>query len=406
VADVCTLGTMSEPSIALPPALAPVLERLEDAGNATYLVGRCLRELCAGAIPADFELSTAARPETILELFPRAVVIAADARRAMLPTEAGPVDITPTRDGTLIEDELRHRDFRMHAVAYRPRSGTWVDPFDGRTDRRENRLRTPLPPLECFAEDPVRALRAARLVAELDCEVDPEIETAMRETAPVFEKLGGRRLRIELDALLVADHVGPALGLLERTGLTRTIAPGASSDAPDVVPHLPNDLTLRWAGWLRGARLRTTLRKLRCPRDRAARIEQLLQLHPVDSGTRAAREARARRLARRPEAERAGLLALRETELAARPDPAARQRFEHLVGCLERAQRSDEQARLRSTLALDGRDVMNHLGCRPGATVGLALRYLADRVRTDPSLNEAGALRALLDEWAAESRPR
>jgi len=403
VASVCTLPAMPESVIPVPAALVAVIDRLEEAGHATYLVGRGLRELCAGDAPADFELSTEADPETTLEIFPRAVVIAPEARRVTLPTEAGPVDIIPLPPASSIEDALRHRDFRLHAVAYRPRGATWVDPFDGRGDRAENRLRTPLPAAECFAEDPVRALRAARLVAELGATVDPAVEAAMREIAPVFEKLGGRRVRSELDALLVAPHVEPALALLERTGMTAILAPGASADGSLVVPRLPKDLTLRWTAWLRGARLRTTLRKLRCPRDRAARIERLLQIHPVDSGTRAAREARARRLARRPEAERSALLMLRETELAASPDATARTRFDHLVACLERAQRAEEKSRQRSALAFDGRAVMDHLGCRPGATVGRALRFLAERVEADPSLNDPEALRGLLDDWAAEN---
>jgi tRNA nucleotidyltransferase/poly(A) polymerase len=252
--------------------------------------------------------------------------------------------------------------------------------------------------------DPVRALRAARLVSELGLEVDPELEAALQETAPVFEKWGGRRARVEIDALLVGPHARRALELLVRTRIGAALAPGAADDLAAVVSRLPDDLELRLAGWLRGAPAAATLRKLRCPRDRAVRVERMLQMHPVDAGPRAAREARARRLARRPEAERAALLALRAAELDAAPaDALARGRLDHLIECLDRAERAHERTARRATLALDGLGVMAHLGCGPGATVGRALRFLADQIERDPTRNQPAALRTLLDSWPRDS---
>ena len=393
---------MRSPTIALPEPVLSLVDRIEAAHGAAYLVGRGLRELLEGNQPGELEIATEASPPHLLELLPTAVVIAAHARRLTLPSPSGPIDLIPLQAD--IETELWRRDFRIHAIAYRPHTGTWLDPSDGRVDLARRQLRTPLPADECLAGDPLRALRAARLVSELGLEVAPELETAMREIAPRFEKLRGRRLRVEIDALLLGAHVGRALELLATTGITASLAPGAAPDGAAVVPRLPRELELRLAAWLRGAPARATLRNLRCPRDRAGRVERLLQMHPIDAGPRAARETRARRLARRPEPERIALRALRAAEIDAGPaDAAALARFAHLNESLERALRAREQMQRRATLALDGLAVMAHLGCGPGALVGRALRHLAEAVERDPSLNRPDALRELLDAWPRDT---
>jgi len=52
----------------------------------------------------------------------------------------------------------------------------------------------------------------------------------------------------------------------------------------------------------------------------------------------------------------------------------------------------------RLDLALDGRAVMEILGCPPGPEVGRALRALTERVLEDPTLNTAERLRETLLE--------
>ena len=48
------------------PQAAQVLERLEAAGYEGYLVGGCVRDLLLGRIPADWDMTTSARPEDVL----------------------------------------------------------------------------------------------------------------------------------------------------------------------------------------------------------------------------------------------------------------------------------------------------------------------------------------------------
>src|SRR5215468_6699079 len=54
------------------PSLArQVIEKLRASGHQAYLVGGCVRDLLLGSTPKDFDIATDARPDRIMDLFPR-----------------------------------------------------------------------------------------------------------------------------------------------------------------------------------------------------------------------------------------------------------------------------------------------------------------------------------------------
>jgi hypothetical protein len=55
-----------------PEALArQVIRTLRASGHQAYLVGGCVRDLLLGAKPKDFDIATDARPDRIMDLFPK-----------------------------------------------------------------------------------------------------------------------------------------------------------------------------------------------------------------------------------------------------------------------------------------------------------------------------------------------
>ncbi len=391
----------------VPDAVGWVVETLAAAGHAGFLVGGCVRDLLRGQPPDDFDLATSAQPEQLLDLFPRAVPIGIRHGTVMVPTESGPVDVTAFRGGATIEDDLAHRDFTLNAMAYEPRQQRLIDPFEGRSDLAKRRLRAVRDAGARFAEDPLRALRAARLQATLDLEVDPEIEQAMAEAIEALRKVARERVRHELAATLLAPGAARGLELLRRTGIERDLAPGVAADAPAVVGALPPDLELRLAGWLRGARAAWILRRLRFSHRIVKRVERLLRWHPVELGVEPSRDASVRQHLRRVgEHNASALLALRRAELlhvgpARSPQAAVElERVSELEAAFERVRRAGRLALQRQDLAIDGERVMRILGCEPGPIVGRALRHLTDRVIEDPSCNTPEALHTLLEAWA------
>ncbi len=393
----------------VPPAVLGLVRVLADAGHEAVLVGGCVRDLLRGVRVADFDLATAAAPEQVLALFPRAIPIGLAHGTVMVPTAAGPVDVTSYRAGPSLRDDLAHRDFTLNALAWSPEKGALIDPFGGSVDLAQERLRAVGSARERLAEDPLRMLRAARLVAQLGVRADAELEQALQEAHATLAGVARERVRRELALLLLAPHAGAGLALLRRTQLEAVLAPGAAPDAAEVVPALPLDLELRLAAWLRGARVAAVLRSHRYSRRVIARVEHLLRLHPIEAGAHAPHDASLRRLLRRAgEHDFDALVALRHAELvrgeaARRSDAAtASERLRELEQAVARVRHSGALALHRFDLAIRGDEVMRLIGSGPGPHVGRALRFLTECVIEDPACNTPDALRARLADWQAE----
>ena len=195
---------------------------------------------------------------------------------------------------------------------------------------------------------------------------------------------------------------------MRRTGLEADLAPGAPADSVTVVPALPWNLEVRLAGWLRGTRAASLLRRRRFPKRLSERVDRIVQMHPIDADVEVGRDGDVRRLIKRAgEDLMPEMLALRDAELrhgdaSRQPDTSqARERLAELAQTVERVLAHGQLALQRLDLALSGHDVMKQLGCPPGAQVGHALTYLTDRVVEDPSLNSPEVLAAVLEEWAS-----
>jgi len=390
---------------SIPPAVRVLLDALRRAGHPSWLVGGCVRDLLRGRVPVDFDVATPAGPDELLAVFPRAVPIGLRHGTVMVPTPAGPVDATSFRRGPKLEDDLAHRDFTINAMAYEPREERLVDPFGGLEDLARGRLRAVGRAEDRLAEDPLRALRACRLVATLGLAVDAELEAALPGARAGLATVARERVRQELAALLLADGVAEGLGLLRRGGLEAALAPGAAGDAGPVAAALPAELELRVAAWLRGARTTPILRALRFPRRVGEAVAELLRAHPVEALVAGTGDAALRRLLRRVgEGRFASLAALRRAELlhgARAGTPAAEEALARVAALEAAVARVREQGSLalrRFDLAIDGAEVMRVLGCGPSPAVGRALRLLTDAVVDDPALNTPEALRARLEE--------
>ena len=52
-------------------AALAIVERLQAHGCEAYFAGGCVRDLLLGTTPKDFDVTTAARPEQVMSMFPR-----------------------------------------------------------------------------------------------------------------------------------------------------------------------------------------------------------------------------------------------------------------------------------------------------------------------------------------------
>lgn len=158
------------------------------------------------------------------------VFVTLDAERgaARVVTATARLDVTDLRAATL-EADLAARDFTVNALAVpladlvaRGRARI-VDPTGGLADLAARRLRPPHP--RVLAEDPLRALRGARIEAELGLRLTPAAVRAIRAVARELARVAAERIRDELLVLLGLPATGRTFRRLDALGLLGVILP-------------------------------------------------------------------------------------------------------------------------------------------------------------------------------------
>jgi Poly A polymerase head domain/Probable RNA and SrmB- binding site of polymerase A len=139
------------------------------------------------------------------------------------------VDFTPL--ATTIEDDLATRDFTVNAIAVPLAGGEAVDPFGGRRDLDGMLLRHVSESV--FEDDPLRLLRAVRLVDQFGFTLDAHTAALVREHADLAARPSGERVVAELEQLSV-----DGFRLLDRLGLLAPLGGSVEELRDDELPEL------------------------------------------------------------------------------------------------------------------------------------------------------------------------
>ncbi len=233
-------------------AAIAIVERLRAAGYDAYFAGGCVRDLLLGHEPADFDIATSARPDTVLAMFPRTFAVGA---------HFGVVLVADTLDGHEIvtevatfrsdnaysdgrrpdsvrfsdsaEEDVIRRDFTINGMLLDPQvfretgalEPAILDYVGGRADLAAGLIRAIGDPAKRFAEDKLRMLRAVRFAARFAFELEAETEAAIRRFASDIRQVSCERIRDELTRMLTEGRARRAFELLDRTGLLREVLP-------------------------------------------------------------------------------------------------------------------------------------------------------------------------------------
>ncbi|KAJ2806181.1 CCA tRNA nucleotidyltransferase, mitochondrial [Coemansia guatemalensis] len=124
--------------------------------------------------------------------------------------------------GTATEDAQR-RDITINALFYNIHTRA-VEDFTGRglSDLQARVVRTPLEPVQTFADDPLRVLRVVRFASRFDFRIDEDTEAAMRLPqihAALDTKISRERVGVELDKMAAGARPLLAIRLMLRLGL-------------------------------------------------------------------------------------------------------------------------------------------------------------------------------------------
>ncbi|MBQ8511799.1 MAG: polynucleotide adenylyltransferase, partial [Clostridia bacterium] len=238
----------TETKMTLPAPVIYVMEKLESAGYTAYAVGGCVRDHLMGRVPGDYDVTTSAKPEEMLEVFSLDRVVETGLKHGTVTIVKDGMNVETTTyriDGTYddgrhpdsvtftdrLDDDLCRRDFTINAMAYNPVRGI-VDLWNGREDLEKRSIRCVGCAKERFSEDGLRILRALRFASVLDFAPDEECAEGVRDLKHLLDKISRERIYVELTKLLngvgaarilreFPEIIAHALPYLEENGVVR-----------------------------------------------------------------------------------------------------------------------------------------------------------------------------------------
>lgn len=434
----------------LPSFATTALATLHHAGFEAFVVGGSVRDLVLGREPKDVDVTTNATPEQIQATFPNTLYNNSFGTVAVrIVDDAGvrhEVEVTPyrveadysdqrhpdsVRFGASLEEDLQRRDFTINAMAFDGEK--IIDLFGGQSDCTQKVIRTVGVPEERFSEDALRMIRAPRLAAQLDFQIEPSTFGAIQRGVSGITNVSGERIRDELMKIMASDNPYRGVWLLHTSGLLSQIIPeleegfGVAQNKHHIytvfmhnlqsMQYCPTDDPLvRFAALLHdvgkprtkvgdgpnasfhqhehvgGHLARVILQRLRFSKKDADRVAHLVKQHMFFYNTDEITDAGVRRLVKRIGRENLDdLMAIR---IGDRMGSGCQKEKPYKLVELERRIRQVEKDPMDTTmLAIDGTEIMELTGLKPGREVGVLLRALLEDVLEDPSLNTADYLR-------------
>jgi tRNA nucleotidyltransferase (CCA-adding enzyme) len=445
--------------LPIPAATRELARVFVQHGRQCFLVGGAIRDMLLGRPSTDYDIATDTLPQEVMGMFRRVIPTGIKHGTVTVLFRGLRFEVTTFRidreylDGRRpdsveftpsIEEDLRRRDFTINAIAYDLDSHRILDPHDGRGDLHRRVIRAIGDPLERFREDGLRPVRACRFAAQFGFTVEPATFAAIPAALDTVAKVASERIREELVRLLAAPQPSQGFRLMAGCGLLALLLPELSACAGveqrelhcfDVLEHSlrtcdaapPKSLVVRLAALLHDIGKPGTLQRgedgslsfhgherlscelsgrlltrLRFPSDTIRRTQHLVLHHMFNYTEQWSDPAVRRFVARVGEENVPDLLALRRADQVgacgdARPSPQLAAFSRRLEKVLEAG-----RALTLKDLAVDGADIMNALGLRPGPLVGVLLGKLLESVLEDPGLNRRETLLAIAARFYAE----
>ena len=233
------------------------VRKLRAAGYQALWAGGCVRDRLLARTPKDYDIATDATPEQIRDVFGHRRTLAIGQAFGVicliLPRGAGQIDIATFRrdaaysDGrhpdhvtfSTAQDDAQRRDFTINGLFYDPVGDRVIDYVGGQEDLRRRLVRAIGDPHERFAEDKLRMLRAVRMAATFDFDIEDRTMQAIEQHAGQLVVVSAERITAELRQILVHERRRRAVELLDHSRLLTVILPELAPvlDRPDAWPQ-------------------------------------------------------------------------------------------------------------------------------------------------------------------------
>jgi len=428
---------------------------LTDNGFEAYVVGGAVRDSLLGLTPKDWDVATNATPDEIENLFNKTIptgkafgtiTVVINGKNYEVTTFRSDGDYGDSRHpndvtyAKTLKEDVDRRDFTINAMALKIPDAEVFDYHEGRKDLSKSVIRTVGDPNERFIEDPLRMMRACRFASKLGFNIDKDTFEAIKNNKDKINRISKERIRDEILGILGTEDPSVGFDCLKDTGLLEIVLPEISkmvglkqpdefhytdvyNHTMDVVKGLPQkEIILRLGGLLhdvgkplcqhydiekkritfkRHSQIGVEVAKRLLERLKFSNKDAEIVLNIVRNHMRLfdidldGRDTLLRRWLNKVGQENyVNLILIWEADRNASKDPIT----DEVKTLVKRLDNLPSPIVNKSTLAINGKDVMNLLGIGPGPIVGKYLNHLEEMVMENPDLNERGILIKFLKE--------
>lgn len=206
-----------------------IANKIKDSGGVLYLVGGAIRDKLLGNTIEDEDYCVVGiEAKKFEQLFPEAHIRGKDfsvyeidgKEFALARTEKksgiGHKEFSINTKNISIEEDLKRRDLTINAMAQNVLTGELIDPFQGREDLKNKRIKAIG---QQFSEDPLRVYRAARFAASMEFEVEENTIELMNSLKSELEILSKERVFEEFRKALACKKPSIFFEVLKKAGV-------------------------------------------------------------------------------------------------------------------------------------------------------------------------------------------
>lgn len=197
----------------MPKGCKELINILHSNGYEAFLCGGAVRDSILGRTIHDYDITTSATPDEMMEIFKDKRIIETGLQHGTITIviDGEPYEVTTYRiDGNYsdsrrpdkvtftksLEEDLKRRDFTINAMAYNDEVGL-VDPFNGMEDIEHYKIRCVGRAEDRFSEDALRILRAIRFASQLGFVVDSDVSLNIHKMYKNLENISIERINSE-----------------------------------------------------------------------------------------------------------------------------------------------------------------------------------------------------------------
>ena len=332
-----------------------------------------------------------------------------------------------------LDEDLSRRDFTINAIAYNPLTEQYRDPYGGINDITNGIIKTVGVPVDRFTEDPLRMIRFARFKGKFGFNHDDETWRACRNLSHLLLKIPKERIREEIlkalsdtrvnavcDFIDALDYTGMLYFIIPELSRQRFVTQPSEYHKYDVLTHStlvaelcpPDNVYLRLAGLFHDlgkismneeapyfpghevaseALTRKIMQELKFPTVYIEYVCHLVSRHMDCSNYKNYKTERSirRYLSKFGNTELLpDLFTLQRADINGRG--VAREELLTAIAIFESASKDvivSEPSLTTRDLSVNGHDLMNELGMKPGPLIGEVIEHMLQHVIDHPDDN-------------------